>query len=741
MNKLLKSPKDNLEKYIINISGILHMAAIMSIPIAFVYHDAKTQTAPLYISLMLWVIMLIIACFCISGRDANVLHSAFEGVLHILLITSLYFFNGRPEYILFIIFLNLTYFSFVSSLKSAILLSLIQGVSHILGRALISGMNAPIFDIAVIGYMCCGVLGGLLGNLLRSFFEKSRQLEEAHLDTVKAFIEAIEAKDEYTCGHSIKVSQYSRKLARKIGLSDDEVTKIEKAALLHDIGKIGVSDSILNKKGPLTNEEFDEIKKHPGIGVNILKNIKDVTSILPYIRNHHERLDGRGYPDGLKGEDISLGARIICIADSYDAMTSNRPYRTALSKDEAVRRLVQGKGTQFSPELVDSFIEAINDSEEVHTYKAVHKFHPITTVKDRVLGLLKINSLSKKIIYGLIVINLIPVLMGIAYVANISASTIGNLDKDTRNQQVEAFYTKIDQKQKDMKKTLTDYSFWDDTYNRIGKKDTSWIQENITEWLPRNFGFDIALVSDSEGNILASHTSGEVDVKLLKYAYSMVFRKDPVSGICMINDKPYIVAASPITNDDNTVPPDGSIIVAQEINEEYLKDISMVEALNVNYLYNDKLFKPDQSLAAMPVIQETVKKILKDSGLSFPLYTHGKYKNYTLGLVPEKDILTGRQCGYFLVNYTNGSFEKSERTVTRAFILIAILSVILSASVIAYFYYIIYSPVEEIGKEIGDSLSLLIPLKKKRRNDEFDKIIDDINYLINNLKDKLSNKK
>ena len=176
------------------------------------------------------------------------------------------------------------------------------------------------------------------------------------ISTVKALAQAIEAKDPYTKGHSERVTEYSVLIAEALKLPADVVDKVRLAGLLHDIGKIGIHDNILLKPGKLTDDEFFEIQKHPEIGEEILKYIEDMREILPGIRNHHERLDGNGYPDGLDDHKIPLLGRIIAVADAFDAMTSDRPYRKALKVDKAVQELKEFSGSQFDAKLVNLFI-------------------------------------------------------------------------------------------------------------------------------------------------------------------------------------------------------------------------------------------------------------------------------------------------------------------------------------------------------------------------------------------------
>jgi len=175
------------------------------------------------------------------------------------------------------------------------------------------------------------------------------------LNIIYALAATVDAKDHYTYGHSKKVSEYSVVLSEALGLPEDRITTIRAAALLHDIGKIGIPDSILNKEGTLTEKEWEQVKAHPQDGVEILRHIINLVNCLPAILHHHEHYDGSGYPSGLKGEDIPSEARILAIADAYDAITSLRPYRERLSPQQALDELKRCAGAQFDPELVDSF--------------------------------------------------------------------------------------------------------------------------------------------------------------------------------------------------------------------------------------------------------------------------------------------------------------------------------------------------------------------------------------------------
>jgi putative nucleotidyltransferase with HDIG domain len=169
---------------------------------------------------------------------------------------------------------------------------------------------------------------------------------------------AVDAKDAYTCGHSERVALLSRHLAQQMRLAEHDVERIYMAGLLHDVGKIGVPEAVLQKTGKLTQEEFEQMKKHPEIGARILHDIKQIKDIIPGVMHHHERYDGKGYPSGLAGENIPLMGRIICLADCFDAMTSNRTYRKALPLEVALTEIRRCSGTQFDPTLAEVFLRA-----------------------------------------------------------------------------------------------------------------------------------------------------------------------------------------------------------------------------------------------------------------------------------------------------------------------------------------------------------------------------------------------
>lgn len=201
-------------------------------------------------------------------------------------------------------------------------------------------------------------LVSVCGDLLRNY-ELADRLRDLSIDTVKALVSAVDQKDEYTSGHSNRVGHFAKLLGNEIGLSGSRLQMLEWAALLHDVGKIGIRDDVLKKPGKLTDEEFEHIKEHPVRSYDVVKAIPQMSEALGGVRHHHERFDGRGYPDGLAGEDIPLDARIILVADVFDALTTTRSYRGAFGFEKALAILREDAGKVGDPKLVPVFEQLI----------------------------------------------------------------------------------------------------------------------------------------------------------------------------------------------------------------------------------------------------------------------------------------------------------------------------------------------------------------------------------------------
>jgi HD-GYP domain-containing protein (c-di-GMP phosphodiesterase class II) len=196
-------------------------------------------------------------------------------------------------------------------------------------------------------------------SLKRKLLRLNYNVHAAYIEIVQTLARAIDAKDSYTFSHATRARRYAKLVAKKMGLEKDVVRQIEYASLMYDIGKIGIAESILKKESFLTEQEKDVMKMHTIIGYNIIAPMCFLSKIALLVLYHQEWYDGNGYPEGLKGDEIPLGARIINVIDAYDAMTSDRPYRKSLGTDAAIRELIKGSGTQFDPKVVDIFINDV----------------------------------------------------------------------------------------------------------------------------------------------------------------------------------------------------------------------------------------------------------------------------------------------------------------------------------------------------------------------------------------------
>ncbi|HEX3014896.1 MAG TPA: HD-GYP domain-containing protein [Desulfobacteria bacterium] len=234
-------------------------------------------------------------------------------------------------------------------------------VSNIRGCMLNFAALAPLGLLMSMIFFSAGIFGLLLFAipllLARHSFQRYIDMRDNYFKTIQALVRAIEAKDTYTEGHSTRVAEYSVAIAEELGLKDDLVEGIRYTAILHDVGKIGISEAILNKREKLADSEWEAIRNHPVIGEKIVKDIDFLYDIHLGVRHHHERYDGKGYPDGLKGEEIPLVARVIAVADSFDAMTSDRTYRRGKNVSEALAELRRVAGTQLDQTAVEAFIK------------------------------------------------------------------------------------------------------------------------------------------------------------------------------------------------------------------------------------------------------------------------------------------------------------------------------------------------------------------------------------------------
>lgn len=231
-------------------------------------------------------------------------------------------------------------------------------IAALLGRLVPSVDAAPAGWDAWLGALSYVIVGAATGALVDSLHRRQSELHRLTDDAIHAFVRALHAIDGPTARHSEKVATYAETIARHMKLPPDQIDRVRWAALLHDVGKLTVPPEILNKEGPLNDDEWAVIRRHPVESVRIVHDIAQLRGLLAAVRHHHERMDGRGYPDGIDGVHLPLEARIIAVADAFDAMTSDRPYRPALSVHEAWAELRRHAGSQFDPAVVAAFIAA-----------------------------------------------------------------------------------------------------------------------------------------------------------------------------------------------------------------------------------------------------------------------------------------------------------------------------------------------------------------------------------------------
>ncbi|MBP1759927.1 MAG: hypothetical protein H6Q63_844, partial [Firmicutes bacterium] len=232
----------------------------------------------------------------------------------------------------------------------------------------------PLGFLLALLYTNWGALGLLLLFIpflaCRHAFQLYVDMRENYLSTVEALVQALEAKDTYTSGHSARVGKLAVAIAEGLKMSEEKIESLKYAAVLHDVGKIGVSENILNKEGKLLDSEWEVIRSHPVIGQTIIKSIKFLFDIGQVVRHHHESFDGNGYPDRIKGVEIPLESRIIAVADTYDAITSDRSYRKGSTHDEAILELRRVAGSQLDPEIVEIFCKVVTSEMTTRTVSA-----------------------------------------------------------------------------------------------------------------------------------------------------------------------------------------------------------------------------------------------------------------------------------------------------------------------------------------------------------------------------------
>lgn len=262
-------------------------------------------------------------------------------------------------------------------IHSGIILPLVNEFSECIGVLYVESAETLISDIAE-GYKLLEIYAAQAASAITNAFLHSllnmqneelnrtyEQLRIRYMDTIEALRQVVDTKDEYMRGHSDRVSYYCVKIGTLLGLSEAEIETLRVAGLFHDVGKTGITDDILFKSDKLNTKEYEEIKKHPLKGARILSAISMFKDVVPVVKCHHERIDGKGYPDGIKGKDIPFMARIVSVADAFDAMMSDRRYRSKLDLKSAIRQLIDGIGTQFDADVVKTFVKMLDDYSNI----------------------------------------------------------------------------------------------------------------------------------------------------------------------------------------------------------------------------------------------------------------------------------------------------------------------------------------------------------------------------------------
>ena len=323
---------------------------------------------------LLYMILTVFTNLVISNqvRYYSTLLRADRGILYpyflvLFFAIAIYYFSKIFKTTDSILSKKVNYKPVVIGIGFAIVTSVIDVVGVTIGRPLIHGIIHPHITATIVfslGYAWTFLsqyswVFGALTVSEKQIAQLIARSDKSFVEFVQLIAKTLDAKDHYTAGHSLRVMGYATKIARKLDLSGSEIELLRHACLLHDIGKIGIPDGILNKETPLTEEERKHITKHPVLGKQILSTVTEFQDILEIIYSHHERFDGNGYPDGLRKDEIPLLARVIAVADAYDAMRSERPYRKAMTKAEAVEELKKVKDHQLDGRIVETFIKVI----------------------------------------------------------------------------------------------------------------------------------------------------------------------------------------------------------------------------------------------------------------------------------------------------------------------------------------------------------------------------------------------
>ncbi len=347
-------------------------------------------TLPYFLMFLPMVILPFLACFILYRMNPGTIYLKYVGSAGYLLMYVFVLATSKTNLIFAFIFPLLSLLILYHNKRIIILLGLLALAADIAFIFLqVSRNNLDLKTSAdaelqvcvlVLVFVFCGMAAGLYEDIHKenleytvALNEKSKELEDMTLQTITAIAGTIDAKDSYTEGHSSRVAQYSRALAKSLGKNEEECQRIYNIALLHDIGKIGVPDSVLHKPGRLTPEEYELVRQHPTIGAKILRGVKAFPGLEIGALYHHERYDGAGYPEGLSGKNIPEEARIICVADTFDAMNTNRVYRKRFKKDAILEELERCSGSQFDPEIAKKMQELLLDGTIDELEKKAHQ--------------------------------------------------------------------------------------------------------------------------------------------------------------------------------------------------------------------------------------------------------------------------------------------------------------------------------------------------------------------------------
>lgn len=374
---------------------LLNIAVIIAIvgALASAIISIALESSPIAIAAFLLTCVFAIFCLIISLRSKDIIYAAilFSITANFILFPIMFFTSGgyhggMPLWLLLSLVI-----SWVVIRKKILYVIYGLGLVFQCGCILFSerhpeyviffeSEHAVAIDV-VQSLVLVSLIFGIIIKYHSKAYEKKKdeldkanfQLEQANqritLQSMYTLAKTIDAKDKYTNGHSMRVAEYSKMIAERMEFSEEDIDDITNMAMLHDIGKIGVPDTIINKNTSLTDDEYYIIKKHPAIGYDILSEMPEMKNVSIGAKWHHERYDGTGYPDGLKGKEIPIEARIIGVADAYDAMTSNRSYRDYMPQAIVKMELENGKGTQFDPEIADIMIDIIKEDAEYELHE------------------------------------------------------------------------------------------------------------------------------------------------------------------------------------------------------------------------------------------------------------------------------------------------------------------------------------------------------------------------------------